>query len=47
MDAQAQQQTAVTKPRPALSYEAPCIEMVLTAEDLEREVLHAGLLNEY
>jgi len=28
--------------RPALQYEAPHIELVLTPEDLEREVLYAG-----
>jgi len=28
--------------QPALQYEAPRIELVLTAEELEREVLYAG-----
>jgi len=27
---------------PVLPYEAPCIELVLTPEELEREVLYAG-----
>jgi hypothetical protein len=27
------------------SYEAPRIEVVLTAEDLEREVLYAGIIS--
>ena len=29
-------------PRSALPYEPPRIERVLTAEDLEREILYAG-----
>ena len=31
----------LTSPQPT-SYEPPCIEKVLEAEDLEREVLYAG-----
>lgn len=46
MDAQTKQHTAM-EPQVAPSYEAPRIEMVLTAEELEREVLHAGQLNAY
>jgi hypothetical protein len=30
------------EPQVAPSYEAPRIEMILTAEELEREVLYAG-----
>lgn len=29
-----------------LSYEAPCIEAVLTPEELEREVLYAGTISQ-
>lgn len=32
-------------PRSALPYEPPRIERVLTAEDLEREVLYAGAVS--
>jgi hypothetical protein len=27
----------------SLSYEAPCVEIVLTPEELEREVLYGGI----
>lgn len=42
MDVQAKP-SAATEPQVASSsYEAPRIEMILTAEELEREVLYAG-----
>ena len=30
-------------PRPDPSYERPCVEQVLTPEDLAREILYAGV----
>jgi hypothetical protein len=41
MDVQAKP-SAATEPQVVPSYEAPRIEMILTAEELEREVLYAG-----
>jgi len=42
MDVQ-KQQNSVDELQAAGSYEAPRVEAVLTAEELEREVLYAGL----
>jgi hypothetical protein len=33
---------ALQPPQPALQYDAPHIDLVLTPEELEREVLYAG-----
>lgn len=33
------------KPSASLPYEAPCIETVLTPDDLEREVFYAGAIS--
>jgi hypothetical protein len=41
MNTQVKQHLLPEQP-PVLSYEAPCIEAVLTPEELEREVLYAG-----